>query len=519
VKKWIHFALCGLLVLSLLAACSNNGNEKETATNTAAPPSQQTTTPGTTGDNKKESMPSYYSEKPATISMFVGNQPAWPYREDWPVWRWIKEETNITVKGVPATGDNGDALALNIASGNLQDVVTLYMQEALNYGTQGAFLDLSKNLDNMPNVKRYFQDHPDIKARATTPDGAVYYIPNDGAGITNSTIWFYRQDVFQQNGIQPPKTWEELYEALKVLKQKYPNSYPFTVRHGLGTLAMLAPSFGTHATLYPDPATGKVKYGPSEDNFKLLLGWLNKFYSEGLMPPDFLSFDYNRWLEFVNNDKAFVTIQYIGQMEVVNSKIKDKGVMKFLEPPAGTSGKGYLQNTNFELSGLAVASNSKNIDAALQYIDFLFSEKGSELLSWGKEGETYKTENGNRKFIDRFTQFTDLRKDAGIMTLGTYGKFKTESLISMVAKDEQYAYEKVKDYVYPITVIEPTFTADELEKNQQSAVHKYVTENISKFILGQRSLTEWDNYLKELDDRGLKQLIELYQLGYDRQKK
>ncbi|MFD0715489.1 extracellular solute-binding protein [Paenibacillus sp. GCM10027626] len=518
-KKWIRAALACVLILSFITACSNSGGNGKDGSETPPPAvSQEADTNEKDSEGKQTpqgSMPSYYSAEPATITMFIGHQPAWPYQENWPVWKWIKEDTNITVKGVPAMGDSNDTLALNIASGNMQDIVTLYMREAMNYGSQGAFVDMSTKLDAMPNVKRYLEAHPDIRARATTPDGAIYYIPNDGAGITNSTVWFYREDVFHDQGIAPPTTWEELYAALKILKEKYPDSYPFTIRHGLGTLAMLAPSFGIHATMYPDPETGKVKYGPVDDNFKELLGWLHKFYSEGLMPPDFLSFDYNRWLEFMNNDKAFVTMQYIGQIEIVNNQLK-KGKLKFLPPPAGTGGKAYLPNNDFEISGLAVATDSKNVDAALKYIDYLFSEQGIERLSWGKEGETYTVISGKRSFPDKFKQFTDLRKDVGILTLGTYGQFNPESLISIVAEDEQYAYEEVRKYLYPRAIIDPTFTAEELEQNLQSPVHKYAEENMSKFILGQRPLSEWDQYVKELEDRGLQALIDLYQRGYDR---
>ena len=233
------------------------------------------------------------------------------------------------------------------------------------------------------------------------------------------------------------------------------------------------------------------------------------------MPPDFLSFDYNRWLEFMNNDKAFVTMQYIGQIEIVNNQLK-KGKLKFLAPPAGTGGKAYLPNNDFEISGLAVATDSKNIDAALKYIDYLFSEQGIERLSWGKGGETYTAIDGKRSFLDKFAQFTDLRKDVGTPTLGTYGQFNPESLISIVAEEEQYAYEEVREYLYPRSLIDPTFTTEELEQNAQSPVHKYAEENMSKFILGQRSLSEWDQYVKELEARGLQDLIDLYQRGYDR---
>ena len=47
-------------------------------------------------------------------------------------------------------------------------------------------------------------------------------------------------------------------------------------------------------------------------------------------------------------------------------------------------------------------------------------------------------------------------------------------------------------------------------------VTTYVSSSMAEFITGNRPLSDWDNYLEELDNMGLQQMIEKAQAAYDR---
>lgn len=474
---------------------------------------------GGEGKQVTGSMASYYSEEPASIRMYTSSAQSWPYKAEWPVWKWIQEQTNITIKGEIQTGSYEDTLALNIASGDMQDVIYVPSHLTNKYGAEGVFLDLSQHLDKMPNVKKFLDNNPGIKSRITAPGGEIYHVALDGAGITNQMIMFYREDIFEKHNLKPPTTWDELYSVSKELKKLYPESFPFIYRHGLSNLVNFAPAFGTYRDYYPNPENGEVKYGPIENNFKDLISYLNRFYKEGLNPPDFLSMDAKTWTQAMVTNKSFITIQYIGQMEIVNNQLAE-GRLKFLPPPAGTGGKQYSADTNFEVHGYGVYSQTKNLDAALKVIDFMYSDEGKDVLSWGKENETYTTENGVRKFKPDFKEFTDLRKNAGIMTPGTYGLFDTEALISMINEKERYAYEEATKFAYPVQVVTPNFTPEELERFTlvNESINKHFQENMSRFIMGERSLEQWDQYVEEVKRLGVEEMIQLHQTAWDRQK-
>ena len=509
-------SLITLSLFLLITACSG-GNAPEKPQQSSPPASPTASATENTGGQAADT-PSYYSEKPASIRMFTNSLQSWPYNKDWPVWNWIKEDTNITVNVEIPTGNYNETLALNIASKDLQDILYVPSDLTSKYGAEGVFLDLAQHLDKMPNVSRFLEENPQLKARVTAPDGEIYHILHDGAGITNQMIMFYREDIFNKHNLSVPTTWDELYEVSKELKALYPDSFPFIYRHGLGNLSNFAPSFGTFPSYFPDPETGKARYGPIEDEFKDVITYLHRFYKESLSPPDFLSMDPKTWTQSMVTNNSFITVQYIGQMEIINNQLSE-GNLKLLPPPAGTGGKGYIADTNYEVHGFAVSSQTKNVDAVLKLIDYYYSEEGSDKLSWGKENETYTVENGVRKFKPEHKEFTDLRKNIGIMTPGAHGKFDTAALISMINEKESYAYEEAPKYAFPVQVVTPNFREDELERFTlvNTSIRKHYEENMAKFIIGDRPLEQWDAYVDEVKKLGVEEMIQLHQTAWDRQ--
>ncbi|MBM7564297.1 extracellular solute-binding protein [Paenibacillus sacheonensis] len=502
-----------MLLATLLAACSEKENDAKAPNEPAASGANE---PANTPAEPAAQEPA--APEPATLRLLTDLSQAWPVKEDWAVWKWIKEKTNITIKQETQTGP--ESLALAVASGDMPDLMSVFPPDAQKYGPQGAFLDLSKHLDKMPHLKAFLEARPDVAQRMTSPGGEMYHVLNDGMGAGNQTVFFYRDDIFAKNSLEVPKTWEEMYETAKQLKKLYPDSYPFVFRHGINTLKYFGPSFGFYPEFYEDPATGKIKHGAADPGFKTLVEYLHKFYAEGLTPPDWLSMDYKAWTQFITTDKSFMTIQFIGQIEIMNAQLTDGAHLKFMAPPLGSGSQPYIPNTNFEEYGFAVSSTTKNLDAALRYLDFLYSDEGKELLSWGKEGETYTMVDGKRQFLPQFKEPNDLRKELGMFTTGAYGLADFEASKSLSNENEQYAYTEAAKYQFPVINALPPLTGEEKSAiaNTEEQIRKYYETAVAKFIMGETPLTEWDAFLAELQKLGSQKLIDAYQIGLDRVK-
>lgn len=504
------------LGLSVATGCTGSGDRGETAPQPSGQTAEQSAPAG--------SRPSYYSEQPAQVTMFIPNQETFPHDPKAPAWQWIKEETNITVKASIPAGQETDAYNLMMASGDITDIVHIDRDQAVKYGQAGAFVNFLDHLDRMPNVKKFWELKPQFKSMATDPQGKVYSLLTDGVGYTNARTWMYRDDVFAKHNLQAPATWEELYQVSKRLKELYPDTYPFAFRSQLVQLNVLGSAFETFNGYFPDFNTGKVKYGPIDPNFKEMVVWLNKFYAEGLIPPDWLSMETKNWAEYITTNKAFITVDYIVRIEYLNNLFKDggqSGHMKFMPPPAGPSGKQWILNGAFSLSAFSVYAGSPNLDTALKYLDFLYSEKAFDLMSWGKEGETYEIKDGKRQYItSKYKDLLTLRAKTNIMTNGAEGWLNPEAFMTFTPEAEMEVYREGPKYVAPKQIIPPIFDESEQEiiSTVGEAVKKASEESISKFILGQRPIGEWDTYVQEIEKLGVQKVIDLYQKGWDRQK-
>ncbi len=498
-----------LALMLMLTACAGNGGKTSPSNegNKGTPEASQNTGQNEQNNEKQE------------ITMFTDSfHDTWPYKEDWAVWDWIEEATGVRIKAeIAAPSLFTESLNLQIASNTLPDLVFVY-GEINQLGQDGVFLNIMDYLDKMPNVKRFYEENPRIKQAVTLPEGEIYLLPRTGSDITDYRIWFNDKDIFEKHQLKQPETWQELYDASKQLKQIYPDSYPFIFRHGLGTLEVMAPSFGTSTSFYQDLETGDAKFGPFEEGYKTMIEWMHKFAQDELIPPDWLSMDYQQWLRYLSTNKGFITIQFIGQKETLNLQ-EGASWWEFMAPPEGVNGNRYTPN-NFGLSGFGINANPKNLEGTLKAVDFMYSDEGMQILSWGKEGVTYDIVDGKKKYKDDIKQFTELRIDYGIMTQGSFTKFDPDALLALVNEKEQDTYKLAPPFVLPTLNIRPTFTQDELDIINQylPSIQKHYDENIALFIMGQRPLSEWDNFIQELKNMKVDELVAMYQTGWSRQR-
>lgn len=471
------------------------------------------------------------SDKPAvieskTFKALLDNNATFPYSKDWPVWKWIKEKTGVTLEVQTPSGKLSDTLNLVIASKSMPDL--MYMpnrRESNKFGQQGALVDLLEHLNDMPNLKKWIEKYPEEAKAALSSEGKMYMFPNQGFGETNRMIWLYREDVFKKEGLTAPKTYDELYAVLKQLKAKYPDSTPLAIRYGQipdEMNANLTANFGTGEGAYYNFDKKEWSYGPVEDNYKAMVTMWNKFYKEGLIPADFLSMQTKQWQDIVSTGKAFVTIDYISRVDFFNNAMRKENPeynMQFMAPPAGGTGT-KQQNPYFHYleGGLTLASTSKNIKDVLKYMDFFYSEEGRTLTSWGVEGETYTNEGGSKKFKPEFTDVTEMRKKTGLQTSGTYTWIDFNAHLSLFSKDLQNAYTEAAKYDPPAMQPRPAFTERENEVVSVTgeAIKKHRDESFAKFVTGSRSLAEWDKYVEENKNLGVQKLLDTYKEAHKR---
>ncbi|WP_127583314.1 extracellular solute-binding protein [Paenibacillus koleovorans] len=496
-KKKISMVLAATMLTGMLAACTKTPTIEPT-------PSGSTTAPQAT------------SSQPVTLSMMVQNHAAQPLQESWPIWQVFEKNANTKLKVSGYQGNWWESIPLIIASNEMPDIMWMsgysFVQK---FGGGGALVNYLDHLDKMPNFKKWMETHQVESKLPLSNDGKLFLTPTSGAtSPVGNGIMLYREDIFKKNSLKTPATFDELYTLLKELKKLYPDSTPWVWQKGLATLNYISPSWDTRHGYYLNEQTKAWTYGPVEESYRKMIEYLNKLYTEKLVPTEFLSLDSKQRDDFIANSKGFIFNGYLSNLDNFNTNVRKttpEFTMAHMDPPKGPTGKAFHGLTSYYDEGLTVASTSKNLNAALKLIDWLYTDQAKEVLSWGLEGTTYTKTNGQKKFIPDITTTAIAAKNYGIGTSGTKIWVDQEAGMSLMSPESKTALSQAVKFAGPSPLL-PMFNNAEQEivNLKGEAINKYMEENISKFIIGSRPLSEWNQYVEGYQKLGLSDVIKMY---------
>lgn len=527
------FAVVVVLTMVLsLAACAPPTTQPTTGTQATAAP----TTAGPTESQAQPSGPVFSDD--VELRIIVGSHASYPYDENWKIWQYVKEALGGKIIIEPIMDSWDTKISLLMASRDqLPDVLHAPNKTTVDrYALDGAFVSIMDNLDKLPNFKNWMDTYPDsaeyIKLRKSG-DGNVYHFPTYGVHtVNNIRTWMYRKDIFDQHNIQVPKDWNELYEIGKKLKEIYPESYPICNRESISKLSTFGPQWKPYMQnkFYYDFVNNKWSYGLIEPEFKEMFTMYKKFYDEGLLPINLLTMVTNDWRALVANNQGFIFNDYMIRIDMFQSaaRVDDPNfTLVACEPPKGLTPNAthLMPKSNSEYTGYVVCNTGKlnRIANAFKYVDWFYSEQGKEIVSWGKEGETYKVVDGKNVFI-LDEQDTPARNLYGV---GTYGLYQLVDVDSNEALS-LYSDESRLSAKQAINWLEPYFNPYEwLSLNEEETLIKqqievnidsFVNDQLAKFFLGERPMSEWDNFVQEIYNMGLEQMLEVYEKAYARVK-
>lgn len=172
------------------------------------------------------------------------------------------------------------------ASGNLPDVMYMWPSgRSATLQTQG----LVKDLQPMLEADGIFDDY-NPSATGAQAAGYLAELPN---GITATSMMFVNLKVLRENGLEIPKTYEDLKAMIPVLKAKgievigMDNKDQWVMQSCL--FSLIVGRFGG-ADWYNDLAAGKIKF--TDDWFLKSLKLVDDIYSSGLINRNTLNIAY-----------------------------------------------------------------------------------------------------------------------------------------------------------------------------------------------------------------------------------
>jgi putative aldouronate transport system substrate-binding protein len=483
---------------------------------------------------------------PVSFSIMMLSNPGYPYDAKWLFWSELAKRTNVTLQPtVIPYSDYNQKRSVMVSAGNAPMIIPkTYHPDEEAYIASGAILPVSDYLDLMPNFKDKLakwnlQGDLDQLREA---DGKFYLLPGLHQDVWVDYSIAVRTDILQKLNIATPQSWDDVHAMLRTMKAAYPNQYPFSDRWSQppnpganALLSVLGSSYGLytgwsyqHSTW--DAKSGKFLYTGATDQYKQMLQYLNTLVSEKLMDPESFTQSDDQALQKFANGQSFVISA--NAQEVVNhyrkniAHIPGATVQKIPVPlgPTGATKQGLRTENGVMIS--SKARNSKNFVAMMQFIDWLwYSDAGELFAKWGVEGTTYtgSVDDGTFKLAPDVTWAglnpagtKNLQVNYGFSN-GVFAYGGSTRLLDSQFPQEELAFQSVMNSRQTLPLPPPhPLSADSREQATlwETNLKDYVNQQTLKFILGQRPLSQWDQYVAELKGRNSDQYINLVNQAY-----
>ena len=169
--------------------------------------------------------------------------------------------------------------------------------------------------------------------------------------------------------------------------------------------------------------------------------------------------------------------------------------------------------------GYMASAKVKNPELLAAYVDNIMSEKSSELFEWGVEGLSFRrTDNGGYEYLPEFDE-----DPAGLRELGVgnfhdpryihyndysqiwFGKYFTKKDdVGRTAAAADIKRLQAGEMIPLVNWPRPLMSGeqnDEISKIM-TPVNTYVEEQRIKFITGDRDMSEWDDFVAEINKLG-----------------
>ncbi len=564
-KNKLTFIIALCIALSLFSGCRKGGAKPSpspgnaTATPAATANANYSFAVGKYGKNEEGWPKSKYeyelplSRTDEAFSLWTVNYTPQYLPEDGyaglSMYKGMREKTGVNINYILVSSDTrAENFATLLASDSLPDIMSqgVYfftsgtLQDALD---DGYFANLYPYLEYMPNYcwELWDRSHDsDILDTAFYRDDEVVSIYGLYSTPLTSTGYFLRQDWMDKLGLGKAgelKTYDDLHGVLSAFKTAYgpEGAYPMFI---FSTFELQPVNWVGYNTT---PYTGRLSYvrvkdgkvqfcGTTEDDRELMT-MLNSWWNEGLIDPNYGAYTSTN---AASNQLAAGKLGYViftpSEVPGFEASCADPDCrfepVQRLKRTEGQIIEWGLKPNHITYGSCTVSAKCANIPLVATYIDWMYSDEGSDWTNWGPEGELWEYNDKGEKMLTEFA----LKHEAGTAWLQDCYTFNELADAGIQIWTRNYAYEggerfvnmfntwKVTDYGgsydWPAGVKFDSAQQDEINSLFDD-VNTFFTENFITFFTGSKPISQWGDYVGQMDALGLARIREIYQEAYD----
>lgn len=483
-----------LLLTAALAGCATTAPQATQAPGSATPAAATQAAANATAK----------SEAPVDIEIFEGIGVNLPVADQDPLLKELQQKLgiNLTMNTTLGGDDYRNQLNVRIAGGNIPDVMWMISRPDLaKNATDGTILELTPYLDKLNAVASYLGED-NMKAGYI---GDKMYAIAKAPNIPYAT-YFIRKDWLDNLGLGVPTTLDEFVSVVKKFATDDPDKNGAADTLGLtsanGPWSAFQAVFGgygigTPNTLYAKD--GKLINSLFEPDMPTALTKVKEIIDQGGVDPELFTItDANKFV-----DKAFqgkVGITYDGWPNYAKGvktieQVNPNAEWIQIACPKGPKGS-YDVSHPYYTSGLLSFSadlkdNAVKLDKIIDLFNYVVSPEGLRLVCYGVAGDHYNLEG------EKIVATPKLASEGGYFWAYQFvGRTEMEYLATkFVGWDQQIKFAKDQPR---LKTLDPFMMVP--EGFNTTDVNRYISDELIKFVYGRRPLSEYDAFLKELED-------------------
>lgn len=480
--------------------------------------------------------------------------------------KFMEEKTGIHMDFVTGGRDDWEErLNMLLQSDDYPDIIMGVSPNIAKYGVkEGIFIPLDDYLteENVPNYLNVMKDFDLGVTRET--DGKIYSLAdiNDCYHCKYARKMWVNTYYLDQMGCEVPTTTDEFIDVCKKFLEMKPDGIAVAGANEGWFTRMQDWLMGAY-TFVPaksetlvvrdyvalDTDTSKVTCVAASDQYKEGLKFINELYEIGAIYDGDFTQTSEQMKTLINQEDEPVLFFTAGTISDAIDSASNNELYRHYEamaPIAGPDGTRIAwtePNYGVSSGAVCITDNCENVEAALRWIDFFYSETGDlcsqygpdEGTDWvldpegkvGLNGEpalyevlnTYSAEAQNHDWQDVGIRVATESYRLGQAVEADVDPYSPDGLERLLFDATEELYEPYGANTNIVNLNELKITDEESTDVSTIAVEveKAIEENSVAFMTGAKDIdAEWDTYIQDLDKAGLQTLLEMYQTAYDR---
>jgi putative aldouronate transport system substrate-binding protein len=341
----------------------------------------------------------------------------------------LKEKVGVSLNILPSGDQAQEKLQALMAGGELPDIVVFgtNTKDVLSAIRGNMLVNLDEHMDKLPNVTmnapkalQYYRDN------VSNGTGKVYAIPNaigpaDLFGSEPSWGPYLRWDIYKQIGSPVINTMDDYLTVLKKMQELVPQTKEGKKTYGItlwkdwdGYSMFMATELGPVIGIDCGDQLGALpflqvdfKNGNAVNTLDADSQYIQalKFYFKanqmGLVDPDSLTQNYSTAKSKITEGRVFFSWwSWLNDAYNTSENVNADSPTGFAAVlPQNTKTLVPSDNNIGKVTPIGIGSKTKNLDAALKFIDFMYSTDGLQLLFNGPEGVTWEMDSSGKPSI------------------------------------------------------------------------------------------------------------------------